>query len=454
MGENNYLVEPVQLSTHASPDVLLGEAVHDTATLADGLFPAGTVTFKVFGPDDTACSSLPAASFEVTVEEDGEYTSSDFTPTAAGTYRWIAEYSGGGENRAVAQPCNDANESVSVAKHTPTMSTQASAPVALGGTISDTASIQSDLTLAGTIIFKAYGPDDATCSASPAFTSAPVPVNGDGEYTSADFTPTAAGTYRWVAEYSGDASNEAVSGACNDSEESVEVAKAATTTSLAATPNPAVAGATVTLTAKVTGAEPSGSVTFEDDATAIGTGTVGADGIATLTTSTLAVGAHTLSASYGGDADNLASDSAGLALTVEAPPVEPTRPTEPSQPNEPSESTQGSGSSTPPASTAPASPPPNVAAPEKPKVKVSVSFKRPPASNPAQGYRYTFRFSTQVPGATFYCRFDNAKFKRCKSPVVFQHVKSGRHTFAVKAIAPSGAESATKKASFVAGKQG
>ena len=40
-------------------------------------------------------------------------------------------------------------------------------------------------------------------------------VNGNGDYTSDSYTPTQAGTYRWRAFYSGDANNNAVSGACN-----------------------------------------------------------------------------------------------------------------------------------------------------------------------------------------------------------------------------------------------
>jgi hypothetical protein len=47
------------------------------------------------------------------------------------------------------------------------------------------------------------------------FTSPPVSVTGNGTYTSAAFSPTAPGTYRWTATYSGDANNLAAAGACN-----------------------------------------------------------------------------------------------------------------------------------------------------------------------------------------------------------------------------------------------
>ncbi|MFN0070502.1 MAG: hypothetical protein ACKVVP_03295 [Chloroflexota bacterium] len=59
----------------------------------------------------------------------------------------------------------------------------------------------------GTVSFKLYGPDDVDCSAPPVFTSPLVPVNGNGTYQSAGFTPTGIGTYRWKAAYSGDGTN-------------------------------------------------------------------------------------------------------------------------------------------------------------------------------------------------------------------------------------------------------
>jgi hypothetical protein len=71
----------------------------------------------------------------------------------------------------------------------------------------------------GSITFNLYGPDNATCTGAPVFTST-VNVSGNGNYNSGNFTPTAAGTYRWIASYSGDLPNTlSVSGACNDANE-------------------------------------------------------------------------------------------------------------------------------------------------------------------------------------------------------------------------------------------
>jgi Ca2+-binding RTX toxin-like protein len=104
----------------------------------------------------------------------------------------------------------------------PSMTTAASGNVTLGGAISDSATLSGGTNPTGTIAFKIYGPDDTDCT-GPSTLVASVPVTGNGTYESGPFTPTAAGTYRWVATYSGDASNAQVMGACNDPNESVTV---------------------------------------------------------------------------------------------------------------------------------------------------------------------------------------------------------------------------------------
>lgn len=75
----------------------------------------------------------------------------------------------------------------------------------------------------------------------------------------------------------------------------------------------------VTLTATLTsnGGTPTGSVTFMDGQTAIGTGNL-LNGVASMTTSTLAVGSHAITAVYGGDAKDSTSTSNALTITVQA----------------------------------------------------------------------------------------------------------------------------------------
>ncbi len=83
---------------------------------------------------------------------------------------------------------------------------------------------------------------------------------------------------------------------------SYNVARATPTVSLAVTPNPAIVGSSVTLTAIVsstTGA-PTGSVVFSDGSTSLGTVAL-SGGSATLSVSTLVAGNHSISVAYQGD---------------------------------------------------------------------------------------------------------------------------------------------------------
>jgi hypothetical protein len=92
-----------------------------------------------------------------------------------------------------------------------------------------------------------------------------------------------------------------------------------TATTLASTANPSVFGQTVNLTAIVSvslgSGVPTGSVTFEDGTTTLGTVTLNS-GVATFTTAALAVGTHSITAVYSGDATFTASTSASLPQTV------------------------------------------------------------------------------------------------------------------------------------------
>ena len=62
----------------------------------------------------------------------------------------------------------------------------------------------------------------------------------------------------------------------------------------------------MTFTATVSPILATGTVTFYDAGVSIGTGTI-SNGVATFTISTLASGSHSITASYGGDIDCLAS---------------------------------------------------------------------------------------------------------------------------------------------------
>ena len=61
---------------------------------------------------------------------------------------------------------------------------------------------------------------------------------------------------------------------------------------------------------------PTGSVTFKDGSTTLGTGTLNSTGQATFATTTLAVGSHSITAVNGGDSNFSGSTSSALAQTV------------------------------------------------------------------------------------------------------------------------------------------
>ena len=114
----------------------------------------------------------------------------------------------------------------------PTIATTASGNATLGTALSDHATVSGLVApVAGaTITFLLYGPDNAACSGTPLFTSTQTAAiaGSTATATSSAFTPTAAGTYRWVAQFSGDANNLPVSGACGDPGETQQISVACT----------------------------------------------------------------------------------------------------------------------------------------------------------------------------------------------------------------------------------
>ena len=104
-----------------------------------------------------------------------------------------------------------------------------------------------------------------------------------------------------------------------------QAATTATTTALSSSANPSVAGRPVTFTATVSPARgtgtPTGTVTFSDGGSRIGTATLDSGGTATITTtSPLAAGSHAITASYNGDQNFTASTGSLTQIVVEAGP--------------------------------------------------------------------------------------------------------------------------------------
>jgi Bacterial Ig-like domain (group 3) len=129
----------------------------------------------------------------------------------------------------------------------------------------------------------------------------------------------ALGTHDVVAVYNGDGSFDGSSAPTLVQTVSLD----GPTLTLAASASPSPFGVSVTFTATVasSGAAPvpTGTVTFSDGVTDLGTGTLDATGKATFSTSALTAGTHTINASYGGDAHHT-SATGSLAHTISPGP--------------------------------------------------------------------------------------------------------------------------------------
>jgi hypothetical protein len=194
----------------------VGINTFDTVNFGGGVAPTGYLVFNLYGPDDPTCAGAPIFTSYTAVNGSGYYESGRYMTTVAGTYRWVAAYTGDANNAAPpATVCGDPYGQVMVAKRSPMF--RASAAWASPASV-DTAVLSSGVGPSGptgTVTFKAFGPDNPTCAGAPAFTTTRA-VTGNGSYPSASFSPLLSGTYQWVASYSGDANNYARSTICSD----------------------------------------------------------------------------------------------------------------------------------------------------------------------------------------------------------------------------------------------
>jgi len=219
------------IASVASAGIVLGSGVlTDSATVSGRSNPlTATIGFHLYGPGDETCSAARVfASTGLPYPADGGPVSPEaYAPTRAGTYRWRAFYSGDANNLPVAGACGDPSETVVVARAVPSVASVASPDIVLGsGTLRDSATVTGRVSplARATVDFRLYGPDDALCSGSPVYESLGVayPARG-GAVSSPAYTPSRAGTYRWIASYGGDANNERADGRCNDAGETVVV---------------------------------------------------------------------------------------------------------------------------------------------------------------------------------------------------------------------------------------
>jgi hypothetical protein len=88
--------------------------------------------------------------------------------------------------------------------------------------ISDTATLVGGVGPTGTITFTVFGPSDTKCT-NPLATLPTQVSSGNGRYSSPPFAAIAAGNYKWIASYSGDANNNTDATGCGDAGETSAV---------------------------------------------------------------------------------------------------------------------------------------------------------------------------------------------------------------------------------------
>lgn len=288
----------------------VGGAIHDEATVTGGFSPTGEVTFSVYGPTDSGCSS-PLETASVPLQGD-HATSADFHPQQAGEFRWSVEYEGDANNEAAALGCGAANQASSVGKASPTLAGVATSAAKAGQAITDNVTFSAGFAPGGQLVFRAYGPGDLTCTGAVAY-EASVLVSGNGVYSPTGFAP-GAGLYRWTVGYAGDTNNEAALLGCGAADQDSAVGTIPVTLAVGATGgtvgNPVSAMATVR-----EGAGPTGQITFKafspGDTTCAGTATfsstVNISGNGQYRSNTFVpsrVGAFRWTASYSGDVNH------------------------------------------------------------------------------------------------------------------------------------------------------
>jgi hypothetical protein len=273
-------------------------------TTVAGTTPTGTVTLSRVSAGSTGQSTA-------TLDGSGHAVLA-LSDVPAGTATLTATYSGDGSYAAGTSP--SATVTVTPATTATSLASSPTGPVGFGVPLTLTATVSttsagSTAVPAGTVSFTrdstvlgtaalTVGPG-STATATLATTAGQLPVGSST--VSAMLTPTANFTAGPAATTT------------------VVVAAAASSTTLTSDVNPAGYGRLVTLRAAVapaTGlAVATGSVTFRDGATDLGTASL-VGGVATLGTASLPVGSHPLTAVYAGDGALLGSTSGPLDQVV------------------------------------------------------------------------------------------------------------------------------------------
>ncbi len=230
---------------------------------------------------------------------------------AVGTHSLTAQYPGDGNYASATSPA--LAETVNRNSSTTTLAA-APNPSAFGQPVTFSASVSAAGGASGVATGTVSFSDGSTTIGSASLDS-----NGKGTLS---LTSLTVGTHSISASYAGDSN---FSGSTSSAVSQL-ITKAPTSVAVTASPNPAVFGQSVTLTATIApsgsnAAIPTGTVTLTDGPTTIGTITVDNTGKAVLSLSSLSGGVHSISATYSGDNNFSVSTSPPVSETVNKSPT-------------------------------------------------------------------------------------------------------------------------------------
>jgi hypothetical protein len=284
--------------------------------------PTGTVTFTVPGANAVLTSgAVPLSNGTASYTFPAVTPNTGGNPVLPGTNTVTAAYSGDSNYGATTLTApHSVNLGVTTVTLTPAPPTPTLAPSyfygqPINGFVHFTAQ-DAQFTLTGTWEQLSNGVGVPGCTAL-AITGSSCPY---GYPTLID-----AGNYDWVEQYNGGPANgDPINGTGDSAPYTFTVVPDTTTSSaLNSSMNPAPVGTAVTFTVTLTGnaAVPAGVVQFLDGTNVLGSGTLNATGQASLTTSTLAIGTHPITAVYAGTIDFNAVTSPVLNQVIQAVPL-------------------------------------------------------------------------------------------------------------------------------------
>ena len=274
-----------------------GETVTFTAAVSSqgsSVVPTGSVTFRIDGGSDTVVSlnNTGRASFSTSTLSLGQHTIT-------------ADYTNADGNFVDSSASPLTQNVASVATTTTLTSSDSKSFPGESVTFTATVSAPKGGTPTGSVTFRIDGGSDTVVS-----------LNGTGKATLTTST-LSLGQHTITADYT---SNSTVFTNSSATPLRQTVASVATTTTLTSSPTSPAPGQQVTFTATVSapkGGTPTGSVTFRIDGGSDTVVSLNGGGQATLKTSTLSQGQHTISADYTSNSTVFANSSAPpLSVTV------------------------------------------------------------------------------------------------------------------------------------------